>query len=380
MSFAKLSYWEKESFFKDIDVAIIGSGIVGLNAAIHLKKQNPVLRILVIERGVLPIGASTRNAGFACFGSLSELLEDLKSHSIEEVLALVEKRWKGLAYLRKTIGDQGLGYEKLGGYEVFRESDQDLYEACMEKLPFFNTQLKNIIGHHEIYQKTDDKINHFGLNGVEHLIWNQAEGQIHTGKMMKSLLDLAKAKNIEIVNGLNITKIEDSMNGVFLETENGWDFKAQKVIIATNGFAKNLLPDLDIQPARNQVLITQPISGLRLKGCFHYDGGYFYFRNIDNRILLGGGRHLDLAKEATTEFGMTSAIQKALVNLLENVICPQQEVQIDSWWSGILGVGAQKTPLVKKISDKVVIAVRMGGMGVAIGSLVGKEGAELLAI
>lgn len=377
---AKLSYWEKESFFKDIDVAIIGSGIVGLNAAIRLKEKNPHLRVLVIERGALPIGASTRNAGFACFGSLSELLEDLKNHSVEEVLALVEQRWKGLQHLRETIGDKGLGYQELGGYEVFRETDEPLYEACLDQLSFFNTQFQSIIGRNNIYEKADERIDYFGFNGVEHLIWNQAEGQIHTGKMMKALLDLATAKGIQIVNGLSISKMEDSANGVFLQTENGWDFKAQKLLIATNGFAQNLLPALDVEPARNQVLITHPIPGLQLKGCFHYDGGYFYFRNIDNRILLGGGRHLAMHVEATTEFGTTSEIQKALVNLLQNVICPQQEVLIDSWWSGILGVGAQKKPLVKQVSERVVIAVRMGGMGVAIGSLIGREGADLMAV
>ncbi len=72
----ELSYWERESFFKHIDVAVIGSGIVGLAAAIHLKKIAPKLQVAILERGVLPVGASTRNAGFSCFGSMTELLDD----------------------------------------------------------------------------------------------------------------------------------------------------------------------------------------------------------------------------------------------------------------------------------------------------------------
>ena len=133
-----------------------------------------------------------------------------------------------------------------------------------------------------------------------------------------------------------------------------------------------------VQPARNQVLITEPIPNLLVKGCFHYDRGYFYFRNIDNRILLGGGRHLDKAGEATDTFGLTSFIQKALLDLLENVILPNQKVEIATTWSGILGVGDEKKPIIKRISPNVVVSVRMGGMGVAIGSLVGEEGANLL--
>ena len=85
-----LSYWEKKEWFSNIDFTIVGSGIVGLNTAINLRKKYPKAKIVVLERGVLPHGASTKNAGFACFGSISEILSDLKSHSEDEVLQLIE--------------------------------------------------------------------------------------------------------------------------------------------------------------------------------------------------------------------------------------------------------------------------------------------------
>ena len=147
-------------------------------------------------------------------------------------------------------------------------------------------------------------------------------------------------------------------------------------MVATNGFARQLLPQLQVEPARNQVLITQPIDNLSVKGCFHYDRGYFYFRNIDNRILLGGGRNLAKEAEATAAFGLTTFIQDALVKLLETVILPQQNVQVAQFWSGIMGVADVKKPIVQNTSENVTVSVRMGGMGVAIGSLVGEEGAE----
>ena len=63
-----VSFWERESFYNDIDYAIIGSGIVGLSAAIELKEKYPKAKVVVLEKGFLPSGASTKNAGFACFG------------------------------------------------------------------------------------------------------------------------------------------------------------------------------------------------------------------------------------------------------------------------------------------------------------------------
>ena len=48
-------------------------------------------------------------------------------------------------------------------------------------------------------------------------------------------------------------------------------------------------------------------------------------------------------------------------------------------WSGIMAFGKIKSPIIKKVSDKIAIGVRSGGMGVAIGTQVGKELHELLA-
>jgi gamma-glutamylputrescine oxidase len=373
-----LSYWERESFLSSIDVAIIGSGIVGLNAAITLKEQQPELKVVVIERGFLPHGASTRNAGFACFGSLTELIDDLTTHSESEVFALVERRWRGLARLRERVGDVALNYKPWGGYEIFRESERYIADECLSKIDYFNQQLENIIHQKAVYQLQNERISNQGFSGIKTLIANTAEGQIDTGKMMNALLNIAQQKGVIIYNGLIINEIHNFENEVILETSLGFEIKASKVLVCTNGFAKRLLPQLAVEPARNQVLITAPIEGLKIQGCYHYDCGYYYFRNIDNRILLGGGRNINKTGEATDHFGLTNEIQSALENLLSEVILPKQKVAIEMRWSGILGIGAQKKPIVEYVSPNVAVSVRMGGMGVAIGSLVGEEGAALI--
>ena len=79
----KLSYWEYKTWFSNIDYAIVGSGITGINCVLNLKEHYPESKILVLERGILPNGASIKNAGFTCFGSISEILNDLEHHSEE---------------------------------------------------------------------------------------------------------------------------------------------------------------------------------------------------------------------------------------------------------------------------------------------------------
>ena len=372
-----LSHWEWNSFFKDIDCLIIGGGIVGLSAAIHLKIASPNLSVLLLDRGSLPIGASTRNAGFACFGSLSELIDDLKHSSRDDILSLVEQRFRGLQLLRQRYGDTAIGYEALGGFEVFRERDTAIFENCQEQMDNFNKDLRPITKQ-ETYAIVDKKISTNGLQGVAHLILNRAEGQLDTGKLMRTLLDKAQSIGIRWIGGIEINQLWESNHGVHLQTSNNWELNAQKVLIATNGFARQLLPDLDVQPARNHILITEAIEHLQLRGSFHYDKGYVYFRNVGNRILLGGGRNLDFKGEKTASFGEQKNIRKYLEQILQTVILPDQSVKIDRWWSGIMGVGKHKSPIVKMVGNNTLAAVRLGGMGVALGTEVGIEAADLL--
>jgi gamma-glutamylputrescine oxidase len=377
----ELSYWEKSVFFDQLDAVIIGSGLVGLNAAIELRTLHPSWKIAILERGPLPIGASTRNAGFACFGSMTELLDDLTHLSMDEMLAIVEKRWRGLQQLRQVVGDTALHFQELGGYEMFTERDEAIHADCLDRMDEFNREMGRITGSERVYRIADERLPALGFSSdVSHLILNSAEGQVHTGYMMKALLDKAQAFGIVIYNGLGVNELHDNGDTqVELVTTAGWSLFCRKVLVCTNGFARQLLPELAVTPARNQVLITRPIPQLQVSGCFHYDRGYFYFRNQDGRLLLGGGRNLDLTTEQTDQFGSNEMIREALTNLLHKVICPSQPVEVEQWWTGILGLGPVKKPIVQLVSTNVVCAVRLSGMGVAIGTLIGQEGAHLVS-
>ena len=371
------SYWEQKSFLSGFDVLIIGSGIVGLSTALSLKSQNPKLKIGVLEAGFLPAGASTKNAGFACFGSISELIEELETGSEDEIAGIVELRWKGLEKLRKNLGDKAISFEQYGGYEVFKATETDFAKTCIEQIPYFNKLLGALIGKTDIYAVNNAKIADFGMRGITNIIRNKYEGQIDTGKMMSALLSKVQGMGVAVFNNCGVQKIESISNDQILITNQG-TFGARSIIMATNAFSKELIPDLDVMPGRGQVLITEPIKGLKLKGCFHYNRGYTYFRNIDDRILLGGGRDLDFEGEETLEPGITDIIQDSLEKLLFETILPEQKVKIEHRWSGVMGFGKELRPIVKKIRPGLYCAVRCNGMGVAMGSLLGEQVANLI--
>ncbi len=374
-----ISYWEKQSLLH-YDIIIIGSGIVGLSTALSIKERDSAKKILVLERGILPTGASTKNAGFACIGSLTEILDDLSTMSEDEVIQLVEMRLKGLRKLRKRLGDRNIEYAENGSYELIGAEE----ERQLKHLERINTLLKPIlIG--DAFFLNNKKIKEFGFNSarVKQIVQNNFEGELHTGKMIRTLVDLSISKGIEIKTGCEVEKIEDVNKEVKVyvslpSATRQFYFSASKVAVTTNAFTKKLFPQPDIKPGRGHVLITKPVKGLKFRGIFHFDKGYYYFREINGRVLFGGGRNLDFEKEQTTEFGFNEKIKNDLTEKLHSVILPDTEFEIDYWWTGIMAFGPDKFPVIKEQSERVFLGVRMGGMGIAIGSETGERLAALI--
>ncbi|MEM1219058.1 MAG: FAD-dependent oxidoreductase [Bacteroidota bacterium] len=375
-----LSYWEVDTFFRQTDVLVIGAGIVGINAALTIKRARPSWNIKVVDRGAIPAGASTRNAGFACFGSPTEILDDLSQQSESEVFETVERRYRGLLALKKELGEEILQYVPCGGSEVFSAEEVNTYQACLDQLSFLNQRVRAITGLSETYYADPNRLAKQGMPGFSYLIQNRAEGGIHPGSMMQALLQKAQSIGISFLFGTSIESLGVEKDRVRVRTAHFGEMQVERVLVANNGFSQGLLPELQVHGVRNQVWVSAPISQLKMRGCFHYDRGYFYFRNIGNRILIGGGRHLDRLGETTTGFGESQIIQSALQKLLQEKILPPELglPRIDYQWSGILGVGTGKKPIIRNLDDRLVVAVRLGGMGVAIGTLVGQDAGNLV--
>jgi gamma-glutamylputrescine oxidase len=373
------SYWEKASFYR-YDHVVVGAGIVGLSHALELRDRFPATRIMVLERGLLPTGASTRNAGFACMGSASELLDDLQTNSEAEVLALFAARKKGLEKLRARTGDARIGYRADGGYELISDREADV---C-GKLDMLNDLLRDVTGG-PAFKMAGEKIAEFGFAGGydKALIENTCEAGLDTGMLVRTLMDLATECGIEVKTGADVVSFEEDANEVFVMVRDPFAgaevrFSSGTLSLCTNAFTKQLLPDVDVIPGRGQVVVTDPIPGLRFKGIFHFDRGYYYFREIDGRVLFGGGRNLDFEGERTTEMGLNERIQADLDEKLANIILPGQSYEIAMRWSGIMAFGETKKPIVRSFGQRVFGAFRMGGMGVALGSTSAAELADLI--
>ena len=367
----QISIWEQETYYAPQDIIIIGAGLTGMWTAIYLRQKFPSKKIMIVERGAIPAGASLRNAGFACFGSLTEILSDVDLMGREKALQLVQLRFEGLRTIQKVFGTASIDFSVCKGYELLSGDEY------LKDLPLLNEWLYLVTGSPDTFVIADEKIETFGFASVAHLIENRFEGSLHSGKLVTALFQLAVKMNIQFLFATEIREVEEQPNGIRLSTANGPGLRTEQVIYCTNAFSNHLLPNADLVPARGQVLLTEPIPDLKFTGTFHYQEGFYYFRNFNDRILLGGARNTSLQTEYTLEAFTTLTIQQALEHFLHTVLLPGQQPAITHRWAGIMAMGKEKMPIVEQLSDRSFCALRMSGMGVALAPAVAQKIAAL---
>lgn len=360
-----VSFWEKDTWLQPADVLILGGGLLGLWTAIQYKQQQPSKRVVLIDHAPIPTGASTRNAGFACFGSPSEMLYDAQLNGTDAMLQVVEMRYKGIQQLRSTLGDERIGLELCGGFECYTEWPHDFDD----KLHELNTWLAPIMGTPQAFAPMHQSMYSMQLQGFAGMAGNLLEGAVHSGKLVQAMLQLAQEKGVQCLYGLQHNGWQPGQHNA-LETAIG-HIPFHQLVIATNAYLSSMMPQLGIKPARGQVLVSVPLEGLKMHGTFHFDEGFYYWRHLGNRILLGGARNADFAGEETLDTGTSQVIQQQLEQFLIRHL-PQYfsaenlDAQIDYRWGGLMAMNESKLPVLQALAPNVWGAMSCNGMGVAI--------------
>lgn len=359
------SYWQKEYLLPQADVTIIGAGLTGLFSAYFLSQKFKDAHIRILERGVVPDGASARNAGFACFGSPSELLDDAEAEGWDATLKRVQDRKSGLNQLVEICGQESIDYRPEDGFEVFTSAQAELFTRCREQLSELNQKVSEVLGFepYEIAQITD-----FPFSNIEGVIRIRGEASLNSAKVLQQLLDLVRANGVEMHFNQDVQSYKPVDGGFDLFTA-GRQWFSRKLVFATNAFSSDFFKSEDFVPGRGQILLSQPLPHFKLSGSYHIERGYFYLRQVNDRLMLGGGRHLHPEVEKTTSLELNAKIQTALEDLLRRLL-PDLELKIEQRWAGIMAFGSdnQKEPILKEMPDGSWLAARLGGMGIAMSS------------
>ncbi len=371
--FMKPSFWEWDWELKDSDASIIGAGFTGLQTAIALKSSNPSLRVHVYDQLVWQRLASTRNAGFACFGSITELMDDASKMEEQACVDLVAARAEGIKGLLELHTPEDIAYQACGGYELIDHAHMSK-ASLIQEIEKWNALLKDVVGAavYELKDRIGGGINTEG----KYVVYNTGEGLLNPAYLMAALRAKAMTLGVHLMEGLSIEHYARVGDQWHVTTSKG-THTCRQLVLCTNAMAANM-PELkhEIDPGRNTIILSQPMADFDWIGAIHMEKGYLYARNLGNRFLIGGGRHWDFEGEKSLEEIAQPMIIERLKMYAEQLL--NRSISIDFQWSGFMGLGSTKKPIIRKLDDNLYCGVRLGGMGVALAYAVGRELTELM--
>jgi len=364
-----VSVWQAEGSepIRDVDVLVVGAGLVGLAAAYFFRQAGR--SVTITDTLDIALGASSRNAGFMITGP-----DTYYHHAIERWGHDVTREvWK----ISETTHRYWRTFAQSGGVRIINCGSMLLAESAEEAK---DLELAARALHADgipVELHTSDPLKR-GYFGAIHQPW---DGAIQPYELAQEVF---KQSGAELVNNNEVYAITQPTPTTVEVRTRKVIFRAQYVMLCTNAYSALLDPyfEAKIIPTRGQCLITAPLKNSPiLNTCGYSDYGYMYYRDtFDGRLLIGGGRKQNKPLENnTTEDRTTKPVQDILDAYLKQWF-PDVDVPVERRWSGIMGFSVDGLPQVGTLPGKPRVGFAGGctGHGLALGAAVAERAVDRL--
>jgi glycine/D-amino acid oxidase-like deaminating enzyme len=359
------------------DVAIIGAGYAGVNAALELVERHGA-DVVVLEAGQPGWGASGRNGGFCCLGG-ARLSEAMIKHRFGAEAAPDWARFEhgAIARVRDNLARYSIEAQACESGELLLADSPRRWAALQAKPREEGARLLDRAA-----------LQAEGLGSAAYhggRIVPQGFG-LHPLRYITGLAQAALAAGVRIYGESGAQSLRPDGAGWRIETAQGV-VRARQVLVATNGYSDEaLVPWLRgrILPAISNIMVTRPLAPEELaaqgwtRHLMSYDDRVLlhYFRLLpDNRLLFGARGGLSFRPASVAAFARRARAEF-------EVIFPRlKAAQTDYTWNGLVCLTSSLAPYIGPVPAAppgLWLALGWHGNGVAAASEGGRRAARAL--
>lgn len=339
-----VSYWNDRSAPTPLtaDVVIIGGGIAGLSSAYWISREDPSMKVVVVEKHEIGAGATGRNAGFVTCGSVEHFNRLVEKHGKDEALEIWRFSEENMRLLKEHV--------------IQDAADELLFEHRGSfSLASTDTEFKELQNSAKLMESMNIKVETIDQAGIEKRLGAAGfvggikyveDGSVHPIKMLHKLRTKLGA-NVTVCEHHEVFGIDSSGDGKRVRTNKG-SIDCSLVVYATNGYSPllNKFFDDKIFPTRGQILATAPVPRF-MEGPCYANFVLDYFRQLPTgEMVIGGFRQLQKDVEKGYSDETSEVIQSALDKFLHDHIPSIRSAPITHRWSGIMGFSVDGQPMV----------------------------------
>jgi gamma-glutamylputrescine oxidase len=355
----------------DADVAIVGGGFTGLQAALHLAAGG--VRVVLIDACRFGDGASGRNGGQLGTGQRAEIDELERQYGLERAKALfavAEDAKRALLAFAETHAidmDYQPGHLSVTHKASFEKDYRAYAETMAGTYAYPHMQMMNA-------EETAHRVGsrHYVLG-----IRDTGTGHIQPMKLLIGLARAAQAAGAHLFEQTKATRISHSAGRVVIETERG-TIRADRALLACNAHIGDLEPvtAAHVMPIRSFIGATAPLGAdtpVLLGGESVADSRFVvrYFRKTRDGRLLFGGRE---AYTADNPRDISLHIRRQIAEIYPNLA----KVEMTHAWGGSVGITLPRQPFVREVMPGVTTIGGFSGHGVMLSNHCGKLYADMV--
>ena len=351
-----------------VDVAIVGSGYTGLNAARVLAKSGA--QTAVLERNFIGSGASSRNGGMATPGIKQSLTNIVKRYGKARAESFWQASLAAIDLIEQIVREENIDCDWVRNGHIALANTRPQFE----RLRGLAQRYKQEFGHKTTLVSQADLHSEIGSDIYCGGLVDETSGGLHPAKYVFGLARAVARHGAVLCEHTDVTRIDRNVVGFHVHTSRGV-LKAKEVLIATNGYTGLLVQKLKrrIFPVGSYAIVTEPLSSdlqdrLSPKRRMYYDTKWFlnYFRLTPDGRMLWGGRNdlttdIDLHKSADQ---LRAQMRRAFPEL--------RTTSITHSWTGQLGLTFDLMPHIGNV-DGIHYALGYGGHGLSIATYLGTE-------
>jgi glycine/D-amino acid oxidase-like deaminating enzyme len=364
-----------EALPDDVDVAIVGGGITGLNAAIRLGRKGAT--VVVLEQGRIGSGASGRNGGMCNTGVPIGVKAAVARYGMKAARAYHEAYREAVDFVERLVRDEGIGcnFRRAGRLGVASRPSHHEHQKATHKL------LAEQFDHKTILLGPSELRTEIGSDLYYGALLEPLSAGLHVGKYVRGLAEAAARAGAQLREDARVTTVKRLPGGRHRVVTRRGALTARQVLLATDGYTDHAFPALcrRMVIVGSFIIVTEPLGDLareiipRGRMVVDTQNISHYFRlTPDDRLLFGGRARFALSNPASDR---KSA--KILHRDMLRVFPQLAGARIDYVWGGHVGITFDRMPHAGQMGG-LYYSMGYSGHGVQMASLMGARMAEVM--